>query len=196
MCSCVFFLPIAMGMSVQFSAHFWVQTPSSFSTTVRSSCPTATFPSASGATRGSNCFPVGKSSLMEPRPSICSTGGEIARVSQGGTDSNTSVTLTFPVRSVYFTQSVKKPRRGITSKHELIIWINIRQGKKPKINTNQGHQSRQEQVTQRPALKCVFRGRTYKKWHFSKICLWNTAQTWKAPAKCLQLWSLFTQSHE
>lgn len=67
---CASFLPIAIGMSVQFRAHFWVQTPSSFSTTVRSSWPTATFPSASGATRGSNCFPVGKSSLMEPRPSI------------------------------------------------------------------------------------------------------------------------------
>lgn len=60
-----------MGMSVQLRAHFWVQTPSSFSTTVRSSWPTATFLSASGATRGSSCFPVGKSSLIEPRPSIC-----------------------------------------------------------------------------------------------------------------------------
>lgn len=64
------FSPIAMGISVQFRAHFWVQMPSSFSTTVRWSCPTATLPSASGVTRGSSCLPVGKSSLMVPRPSI------------------------------------------------------------------------------------------------------------------------------
>lgn len=67
---CVSFSPIAMGISVQVRGHFWVQAPSSFNTTVWSSCTTITFPSASGATRGSNCFPVGKSSLMDPRPSI------------------------------------------------------------------------------------------------------------------------------
>lgn len=64
-------LPMATGMSVQFRAHFWVQMPSSLSTTVRSSWPTATFPSARGATKGSSCFPVGKSSLMDPFPSTC-----------------------------------------------------------------------------------------------------------------------------
>lgn len=61
--------PMAAGMSVQFRAHFWVQFPSSLSTTVRSSWPTATFPSAKGATKGSSCFPVGKSSLIDPFPS-------------------------------------------------------------------------------------------------------------------------------
>lgn len=66
-------IPIATGMSVQLRAHFWVHTPSSFRTTVRSSWPTATFPSASGATNGSSCFPVGKSSLTVPRPSIWQT---------------------------------------------------------------------------------------------------------------------------
>lgn len=65
-----YIIPIATGISVQLRAHFCVQVPSSFKTTVRSSCPTATFPSASGATSGSSCLPVGNSSLIEPRPSI------------------------------------------------------------------------------------------------------------------------------
>lgn len=100
---------MATGMSVQLSAHFCVQMPSSLSTTVRSSWPTATFPSARGATKGSSCFPVGKSSLIDPFPSTCrKTWGESASTSQKEACTQPRKTCTKP-----------KPEKPIM----LLVWL-------------------------------------------------------------------------